>query len=76
LDSTDHSLVLDEAIVTKDVQHDLDDLGIAKTAREERLRKQRDRLRQEQENQRMAKLYRQHVLKEPASPEHNWFNFN
>jgi uncharacterized radical SAM superfamily Fe-S cluster-containing enzyme len=69
LNSTDHSLVLDEAIVTKDVQHDLDDLGIAKTAREERLRKQRDHLRQEQENQRMAKLYRQHVLKEPASPD-------
>ena len=69
LNSTDHSLVLNEAIVTKDVQHDLDELGIAKTAREERLRKQRDRLRQEQENQRMAKLYRQHVLKEPASPD-------
>jgi tetraether lipid synthase len=69
LNSTDHSLVLDEAIVTKDIQHDLDELGIAKTAREERLRKQRDRLRHEQENQRMAKLYRQHVLKEPASPD-------
>src|SRR5262249_54550971 len=68
LNSTDHALVLDEAIVTKDVQHDLDELGIAKTAREEKLRKQRDRLRDQQENQRMAKLYRQHVLKEEASP--------
>jgi len=69
LNSTDHSLVLNEAIVTKDVQHDLDDLGIAKTAREEKLRKQRDRLREQQENERMAKLYRQHVLKEQASPD-------
>ncbi|HKA23065.1 MAG TPA: radical SAM protein [Blastocatellia bacterium] len=69
LNSTDHSLVLNEAIVTKDIQHDLDELGIAKTAREEKLRKQRDRLREQQENQRMAKLYRQHVLKEEASPD-------
>jgi len=46
-----------------------DDLGIAKTAREEKLRKQRARIREQQENDRMAKLYRQHVLKEPASPE-------
>ncbi len=69
LNSAEHSLVLDEALVTKDIQHDLDDLGIAKTSREEKLRKQRDRIREQQENDRMAKLYRQHVLKEPASPE-------
>jgi uncharacterized radical SAM superfamily Fe-S cluster-containing enzyme len=69
LNSTDHSLVLDEAIVTKEVQHDLDELGIAKTAREEKLRKQRDRMREQQENQRMAKLYRQHVLKEQPTPD-------
>ena len=69
LNSAEHSLVLDEALVTKEIQHDLDDLGIAKTAREEKLRKQRARIREQQENDRMAKLYRQHVLKEPASPE-------
>jgi uncharacterized radical SAM superfamily Fe-S cluster-containing enzyme len=69
LNSAEHSLVLDEALITKEIQHDLDDLGIAKTAREEKLRKQRDRIREQQENDRMAKLYRQHVLKEPASPE-------
>ncbi|HSQ20024.1 MAG TPA: radical SAM protein [Blastocatellia bacterium] len=69
LDSNNHSLVLDDAIVTKEVQHDLDELGIAKTAREEKLRKQKDRIREQQENDRMARLYRQHVLKEPASPE-------
>jgi len=69
LNSAEHSLVLDEALVTKEIQHDLDELGIAKTSREEKLRKQRDRIREQQENDRMAKLYRQHVLKEPASPE-------
>ena len=50
-------------------QHDLDDLGIAKNSREEKLRKQRDRIKEQQENERMAKLYRQHVLKEPATPD-------
>jgi tetraether lipid synthase len=69
LESAVHNLVLNEALVTKDIQHDLDDLGIAKTSREEKLRKQRDRIKEQQENERMAKLYRQHVLKEPASPE-------
>ncbi|MCI0487449.1 MAG: radical SAM protein [Blastocatellia bacterium] len=64
LNSTEHSLKLDEAIITLDVQHDLDELGIAKTAREEKLRAQRERLKQQQENERMAKLYRQHILKE------------
>jgi uncharacterized radical SAM superfamily Fe-S cluster-containing enzyme len=69
LPTIDHSLKLDEKIVTTEVQHDLDELGIAKNAREEKLRKQRDRLRQQQENERMAKLYRQHILKEPATPD-------
>jgi hypothetical protein len=55
--------------VTREVQHDLDELGIAKTSREEKLRKQRDRIKEQQEHERMARLYRQHVLKEPASPE-------
>jgi hypothetical protein len=55
-------MVLREDIVTNEIQHDLDNLGIAKTAREEKAR-QRD------ENARMAKLYRKHVLKEPDAPE-------
>ena len=69
LNSVEHSLKLDEAIVTNEVQHDLDELGIAKNAREEKLRAQRDRLRTQQDNERMAKLYRQHILKEPATPD-------
>jgi tetraether lipid synthase len=69
LENAEHSLVLKDELVTKEIQHDLDELGIAKTAREEKLRAQRDRLRkQQQENERMAKLYRQHVLKEEGEP--------
>jgi hypothetical protein len=68
LASADHSLVLKDEIVTRDVQHDLDELGIAKTAREEKLRAQRERLKQ-QDNERMARLYRQHILKEQGAEE-------
>jgi hypothetical protein len=69
LNSVDHSLYLRDEIVTKDVQHDLDELGIAKNAREEKQRARAERLRQQEENERMARLYRQHVLKEPGQPE-------
>src|SRR5215510_1141395 len=64
LDTTQHSLKLDTEAVNKGIQHDLDDKGIAKTAREEKLRARKV----EQENKRMAELYRQVVLKE-AKPE-------
>src|SRR5437660_12779229 len=65
LDNTDHSLVLTDGIVTNEVQHDLDNLGIAKTAREEKLRA-RDQKQKEDPayNARMASLYREVVLKE------------
>ncbi|MBZ5536418.1 MAG: radical SAM protein [Acidobacteriia bacterium] len=66
LDSRDHSLVLKEGLITTEVQHDLEEKGIAKTAREEKLRAARERLKQQQENERMAKLYRQHILNEPV----------
>jgi uncharacterized radical SAM superfamily Fe-S cluster-containing enzyme len=69
LNSTEHHLQLRDELITHDVQHDLDELGIAKTAREEKQRARADKLRRDQENERMAKLYRQHVLKEPAEPE-------
>jgi len=61
LDSKQHSLLLHEEDVNKGKQTDLDELGIAKTAREEKLRARKA----EQENKRMAELYRQVVLKEP-----------
>jgi hypothetical protein len=44
--------------------HTLDDLGIAKTAREEAIRARDAKLKQDAENARMAKLYREHVLGE------------
>ncbi|MBI3696154.1 MAG: radical SAM protein, partial [Acidobacteria bacterium] len=69
LASAEHSLVLRNEIVTTEEQHDLDALGIAKNAREEKIRKRDEALRQQQENARMAKLYREHVLKEPPGPE-------
>jgi len=68
----EHSLTLRDEIVTREVQHDLDALGIAKNAREEKIRAR---------DARMAQLYRQVVLKEapqeplvqiqPSSPEKN-----
>ncbi|MCI0337548.1 MAG: radical SAM protein [Acidobacteria bacterium] len=66
LDSMEHSMLLREELITQDVQHDLDILGIAKNAREEQLKARAEKLRLQKENEQMAKLYRQHVLKEPT----------
>ncbi len=65
----DHSLALREDIVTNETQKDLDRLGIAKTAREEKLRARDAKLAQDPEHQKMMRLYRKHVLKEPESVE-------
>ena len=65
----DHSLVLRAEDVHHAKQTDLDKLGIAKTAREEKTRARDEKLKQQQENERMSKLYRQHVLKEEPGPE-------
>jgi uncharacterized radical SAM superfamily Fe-S cluster-containing enzyme len=62
-----HSLVLNAEAVAKGAQTDLDELGIAKNAREEKLQARKkshmtpEELRHHQE---MEKLYRQQVLKE------------
>ena len=69
LPSADHSLVLRIEDVQHAKQTDLDKLGIAKTAREEKKRARDIKLHEQQENERMAKLYRQHVLKEEPSPD-------
>src|SRR5690349_16006985 len=61
LESTQHTLKLDAEAVAKGKQTDLDEKGIAKTAREEKLRARKAQA----EHQRMAELYRQVVLKEP-----------
>jgi hypothetical protein len=57
-------MVLREEIVTNEVQHDLDRLGIAKNSTEEKIRARAAKIKAQEENQRMMKLYRQHVLKE------------
>ena len=67
LPSKDHTLVLREKDVNHGLQHDLDEMGIAKTAREEKKRA-RDAKLKEEENARMMKLYREQVLKEAPAP--------
>ena len=69
LNSTEHHLVLKDEIVTNEAQHDLEHLGIAKNAREEKLRSRAERIQRDEENFRMAKLYREFILKEKAVPE-------
>jgi 7,8-dihydro-6-hydroxymethylpterin dimethyltransferase len=65
LPSKDHSLILNMTAVNADIQHDLDNQGIAKTAREEKLRKRNTEMaKKATEDARMAKLYREVVLKE------------
>ena len=58
LSTTDHALVLREELVTRTEQHDLDRMGVAKNAREEKTRAR---------DAEMARLYRKHILKEPES---------
>ena len=62
LPSADHSMVLRAEDVNRERQHDLDDLGIAKTAREEKKRARDQKLKDAE----MMKLYREHVLGEKA----------
>ena len=69
LSSTEHHLVLKDEMVSDHAQHDLELLGIAKNAREEKLRARAERLKLDAENERMAKLYREIVLKERSVPE-------
>src|SRR5579871_5128879 len=65
----DTALVLRADVVAKGEQHDLDRLGIAKNAREEKIRARDAKLKDQAENERMMKLYRQHLLKERAGPD-------
>ncbi len=63
LPTLEHHLVLDQTAVAAEAQHDLDEKGIAKTAREEKKR-QRDAKLKQAEDERMMKLYKDHVLGE------------
>ena len=64
LNSTAHSLMLNEEAVRAGAQTDLDVLGIAKNAREEKLKARQHKDDDTRYNEEMARLYRQHVLKE------------
>ena len=78
LDSKDHSLVLDPAAVAAGAQTDLDEQGIVKNARQEKLAARAaskgngngngaaQTPKDVAHNEQMAQLYRQHVLKEEA----------
>src|SRR5579863_3838264 len=63
-----HTLNLNMEHVNSEANHTLDTLGIAKNAREERLRARNqttaDKVKSDAENARMAKLYREQVLGE------------
>ena len=65
MNSKEHHLVLDPEAVAAGLQTDLDEQGIVKTARAEKMAA-REGMKQKAENERMAALYRQHVLKEEA----------
>ncbi|MGA2181790.1 MAG: radical SAM protein [Bryobacteraceae bacterium] len=64
LEAAEHSLVLRDEDVNHGLQRDLDEKGIAKTAREEKKRSRDEKLKQAAENAAMEKLYREHVLGE------------
>jgi len=68
LESVEHRLVLDPEAVAAGKQTDLDEAGIVKTAREEKIRRRDEALKKRAEHERMAQLYRQHVLKEAPPP--------
>ena len=59
--------MLDPEAATGGLQDDLDDKG-RKERPWEKIRSRDDRLKQTAENARMAKLYREEVLKEPKTP--------
>jgi hypothetical protein len=59
-----HDLQLNMEHVNAEANHTLDNLGIAKNAREEKIRARDEKVKTEAENARMAALYREHVLGE------------
>ena len=64
LDTNVHKLKLNAEDVAHGLQHDLDAVGIAKNAREEKTRARDEKLKQSAQDAEMGKLYRQHILKE------------
>jgi uncharacterized radical SAM superfamily Fe-S cluster-containing enzyme len=65
MSDTGHKLHVNDDHVHATRNMTLDDLGIAKTAREEKLRARDAKIKTNAENARMEQLYREHILKEP-----------
>jgi hypothetical protein len=69
LPTHEHSLEIRADQVAAEAQQDLVKLGIARNAREEKARARDASMKQRLENQRMAALYREHVLgQKPGEP--------
>jgi hypothetical protein len=64
MDSTEHTLVLNQEHVDAAANNTFEKSGIAKNAREEKMRAREAKMKTDAENARMAKLYREHVLGE------------
>jgi hypothetical protein len=64
MDSAQHTLVLNQDHVQAAANDTFEKSGIAKNAREEKMRAREAKLKQDAENARMAKLYREQILGE------------
>jgi uncharacterized radical SAM superfamily Fe-S cluster-containing enzyme len=69
LDTADkYDLVVNEAHVNAAANDTFEKSGVAKNAREEKIRARDAKLKLDAENARMAKLYRKEILQEPDAP--------
>jgi uncharacterized radical SAM superfamily Fe-S cluster-containing enzyme len=66
LPTLEHTLRLNDEHVQAEANHTLDDLGIAKNARQEKFQARDAKIKQDAENARMLALYKEHVLGEKA----------
>ncbi len=67
MDSIEHSLILNQEAVEAGKQTDLDAAGIAKNAREEKIRARAQKLKELEYHKEMEKMYRKEVLKEQTA---------
>ncbi len=63
-----YDLVLNEEHVNAAANDTMDKSGVAKNAREEKIRARDAKIKQDAENAKMAKLYRKEILQEPELP--------
>jgi uncharacterized radical SAM superfamily Fe-S cluster-containing enzyme len=73
LDTTEHTLRLVQEHVDAEANHTLDDLGIAKNARQEKFKARDEKIKAEAEKARMMALYKEHVLGEKPTPKDGGF---